>query len=186
MRADLYTIALISALPEDHAFLSNTHAPTFMVNGDQEYAVYSVFTEGVPEYDRSSLDENGDSVGPTDDELTLEIAETLRAGAEMIVVQRDLISAVRNELDPPPPEPPVYQTMFSAREYLALFPLEVQRAIFGAAESNVDLRIMLQKTTAGPVSVKDPETIAGVGGLLAAGLIDQELHDSILQGKLVS
>lgn len=182
MRADLYTIALISALPEEHVFLSNTHAATFNVS-DQAYGIYPVFTDDAPVFDKSGTDENGELTGPTDSELIESISTALKSGAEMIVVNRDLISAVRNELAPPPPEPPIYQTTFDPRDFLAMFPIEVQRAIFVAAESDVDLRIKLQMTTAGPVSVKHPDTIDVMAGLLQAGLVEQDLHDSVLQGK---
>ena len=183
-RADLYTIALLSALPEEHKLHSVSSSPRILNVGDNEYGIFAVFTDNVPQYDAPQVEEGTDQALAIANQVA-EICSVLQAGAGMMVVQRDMIPAVFQELDPPPPPPPVYKKMFTAREFMALFPPEVQRAIFTAAETDVDLRITLQLTSAGPVSVEDPDTIATMGGLLAAGLVNQELHDSILEGQLV-
>jgi hypothetical protein len=185
-RADLYTIALISALPEEHALASLVaHASKLNVS-EQQYAVFAQSTEGLTPYDRSPLGENGEQETPTDAEQIAAICTALKAGAEMIVLNRDLIRSVTDELDPPPPEPPVYQTVFDPRDFKKMFPKEVLDAIYTLAITDIQMRQTLDDTFAGPVNVKADEVIDAMGKLLAAELIDQDLHDSILKGKLVA
>lgn len=183
MRADLYTLALISALPEDHVFLSQFPKPGVFNVDDSEYGIYPRFSENVPVYDWPAADVEGVVAEQAIDEVASNASSALQSGAGMIVVHLDLITLLREELDPPPPEPPQYKTLFDPRDFMRLFPKDVEDAIYTLAMTNIDVRKFIDKTLAGNVWTKHPEFIEGVDLLLGLGAINQELHDSLLQGQ---
>lgn len=185
MRADLYTIALISALPEDHPLLANTHASTFNVD-DNTYGIHPVSTEGLEPYDRSPNNEDGEQETPTDEEQITAICSALTAGVDMLVVQRDLINPVRNLINPPPPPEPYYMTRLTSNTFMGLFTKAERDVIYAAAQNNIDLQQWKDKAIgADYVDTKDDETIDGLVGLVAAGLLTQERSEEILKGVLV-
>lgn len=186
MRADLYTLALISALEEEHPLrLAQPDPGTITVNG-QVYGIYTTAEPDAKVFDLPAPVTEGEEPATTLQSVIDDAAAELQNGTAMIVVNRALLTPLRDLLDPPPPEPVQYKKRFDPLEFMDLFSKEVQQAIFIAARDNVDIDIARTRMMAGPVSVDSDEVVETIASLLAASLITPVFHDSMLRGQPVN
>jgi|GEM_PF-4439660 len=182
MRADLYTLALISALPEEHPLqLAQPNPGTITVN-DQIYGIYTAAEPDVPVFDLPTPVAEGEEPEATLQSVIDAAAAELQSGTEMIVVNRALLTPLRDLLDPPPPEPVQYKTLFTSREFRAQIPEAVLDSIYERASTHIKVQQIKDDQLSGDIYIKHPAFIKGIGLYLQEGLFTPVLHDSLLRG----
>lgn len=94
------------------------------------------------------------------------------------------LEAIGLEKTPPPepvdPGPPPPRREGTFREFMDLFTPSEQEAIAGAAMANVQVKLWYDRAMGGTIRLDHPDTVAGLGVLLAGGLITQTAHDAVL------
>lgn len=186
MNANLYTLALISALEEEHPLrLAQPDPGTITVNG-QIYGIYTTAVPDVPVFDLPLPVAEGEEPEATLQSVIDATAAELQSGTEMIVVNRGLLTPLRDLLDPPPPPEPCYMKRISSNVFLDLFTKEERDAIYQGAMTNIDLQQWKDRAIgADYVDLEDEKVISGLVLLEQAGFLTSERREKILEGVLV-